>query len=154
MSKKNSDYKSFFLYNFIFFLGLNVVINFVCKFLANHNLVFENPIIRLTFVHNSGAAFSLFESRIPFLIAVGILALLYILHRIYISSNKLNNTCTLGFALMTSGIVHNLYERIHLGYVQDYFNLRFINFPVFNTADVLIVIGAIILIWQILVKKL
>ncbi len=154
MSKKNNDYKNIFIYNFVFFLGLNVVIDFVCKFLSNHNLLIDNSILRLTFVHNTGAAFNLFESRIPFLVAVGVVALIYIVHRIYLSSNTLNKISSVGFALMASGIVHNMYERIYLGYVQDYFNLRFLNFPVFNTADVLIVTGAIILIWQILVKQL
>lgn len=154
MSKRNNDYKNIFIYNFVFFLGLNAILNFLCRFLANHNLIFENPIIRLTFVHNTGAAFNLFESRIPFLIAVGVLALIYIVHRVYFSANVMNKISAVGFSLMAAGIVHNMYERIYLGYVQDYYNLRFINFPVFNTADVLITIGAIILIWQILVKKL
>lgn len=154
MSKKNSNYKNIFIYNFVFFLGLNVILNLLCRFLSNHNLVFENPVIRLTFVHNTGAAFNLFESQIPFLIAIGILTLIYIIHRVYISPKAMNKVAAIGFALMSAGIVHNMYERIYLGYVQDYYNLRFINFPVFNTADVLIVVGAIILIWQILVKNI
>lgn len=154
MARKNNDYRNIFIYNFVFFLGLNVCINVLCKFISAHNLLFENPIIRLTFVHNTGAAFNLFESQVPFLIAVGVLALIYIIHRVYISPNVMNKISAIGFALMASGITHNMYERVYLGYVQDYFNLRFANFPVFNMADVLIVAGAIILIWQILVKKL
>ena len=154
MSKKNDYNKHLFIYNFVFLLGLIVVINFICKFLANHNLLFQNPILRFSFIHNSGAAFNLFESRIPFLIAVGILALIYIIHRVYFSQNALNKASTIGFALMTAGIVYNMYERISLGYVVDYFDLVFINFPVFNMADVLITCGAFILISQILVKKL
>ena len=154
MSKKNDYNRNLFLYNFIFSFGLIVIVNFLCRFISSHNLLFENPIIRLTFVHNTGAAFNLFESRIPFLIAVGILALIYIIHRIYISKDSLNKASAIGFALMTAGIVHNMYERISLGYVKDYFDLNFINFPVFNMADVLITCGAIILISQIISKKL
>ena len=154
MSKKNSNYKNIFIYNFVFCLGLTVSVNFLCKFISTHNLLFENPILRLTFVHNTGAAFNLFESQIPFLIAAGILALIYIIHRVYISSNTMNKISATGFAYMAAGIVYNMYERVYLGYVQDYFNIRFINFPVFNMADVFIVVGAVILIWQILVKKL
>ena len=154
MSKKNSDNRTVFIYNFVFLLGLNVIVNAVCQYISSHNLLFENPIIRLTFVHNTGAAFNLFESRIPFLVAVGVLALIYIIHRVYISKNSLNKASAVGFAFMTAGIVHNMYERICLGFVQDYFNLNFLHFPVFNMADVLIVCGALILISQILAKKL
>ena len=55
---------------------------------------------------------------------------------------------------LTPYIVYNMYERISLGYVRDYFDLNFINFPVFNMADVLITCGAVILISQIIAKKL
>lgn len=154
MSKKDDYNRNLYLYNFVFSLGLIVIVNFLCKFISHHNLLFENPVIRLTFVHNTGAAFNLFESRIPFLIAVGVLALIYIIHRVYISKDSLNKASAVGFALMTSGIVHNMYERISLGYVRDYFDLNFINFPVFNMADVLITCGAVILISQIISKKL
>ena len=47
-----------------------------------------------------------------------------------------------------------VYERISLGYVRDYFDLNFVNFPVFNMADVLITFGAVVLISQIISKKL
>ena len=154
MSKKSDYNRNLFLYNFVFFLGLIVIVNFLCKFISNHNLLFENPVIRLTFVHNTGAAFNLFESRIPFLIAVGVLALIYIIHRVYISKDALNKASAVGFAFMASGIVHNMYERLSLGYVRDYFDLNFVNFPVFNMSDVLITCGAVILISQIIAKKL
>ena len=154
MSRKNSDSRTVFIYNFVFCLGLNVIVNQFCRYISAHNLLFPNPIIRLTFVHNTGAAFNLFESQIPFLVALGVLALIYIIHRVYISSNALNKASAVGFSLMTAGISHNLYERICLGYVQDYFNLNFVHFPVFNMADILITCGAFILISQILAKKL
>ena len=154
MSKKSGDNRTIFIYNFVFFLGLNVIVNAICRYVSSHSLLFPNPILRLTFVHNTGAAFNLFESQIPFLVALGVLALIYIIHRVYISSNALNKASAVGFSLMTAGIVHNMYERICLGYVQDYFDLNFIHFPVFNMADVLITLGAFILIAQILAKKL
>lgn len=154
MSKKKNENRKVFFVNFVFFIGLNIIINFVCKYIATHNLLFPNPILRLTFVHNSGAAFNLFESQIPFLVAIGVLAIIYIIYSVYISSNALNKASAVGFAFMAAGIAHNMYERIYLGYVQDYFNFNFINFPVFNMADILITCGAVILISQILAKKI
>ena len=56
-------------------------------------------------------------------------------------------------ALLSAGIAGNLHERIIYGYVRDYFQLNFINFPVFNISDILINIGVIALIIMILIKK-
>ena len=56
-------------------------------------------------------------------------------------------------ALLSAGIAENLHERIIYGYVRDYFQLNFINFPVFNISDILINVGVIALIIMILIKK-
>lgn len=154
MSKKKKTDNSYFIYNFIFLLGLIIVTNFLVRFISRHDLLPQNPLFEISYVHNSGAAFSLLNSRIPFLIAVGVLALIYIVFRVYISKKGYNRTALFGFSAMAAGITHNLYERIHYGFVIDYFDLNFVHFAIFNMADVLITFGAVILIYQILVKKL
>ena len=47
----------------------------------------------------------------------------------------------------------NCHERIVFGYVRDYIHLNFINFPVFNMADIFITIGVIALIVILLFYK-
>jgi len=52
-------------------------------------------------------------------------------------------------SLFLAGISGNLCERLYFGFVRDYFNLAFVNFPIFNISDVFInvsVVGIIILI--------
>ena len=56
-------------------------------------------------------------------------------------------------SLLCAGIAGNLHERIVLGYVRDFFELKFINFPVFNISDIFITIAVIALVIIILVKK-
>ena len=56
-------------------------------------------------------------------------------------------------ALLSAGIAGNLHERIVYGYVRDYFQLNFVNFPVFNISDIFINIGVIALMILILIKK-
>ena len=56
-------------------------------------------------------------------------------------------------ALLSAGVAGNLHERIVYGYVRDFFQLNFVNFPVFNIADIFINIGVIALIIIILIKK-
>ena len=43
------------------------------------------------------------------------------------------------------GAIGNIYDRVMLGYVVDYFDFRLINFAVFNVADVFVVCGSILL---------
>ena len=54
------------------------------------------------------------------------------------------------FAFLSAGILSNTIERFVDGYVTDYFKLTFINFPVFNLADIFINIGVILLIFSLL----
>ena len=56
-------------------------------------------------------------------------------------------------SLLSAGIAGNLHERIVLGFVRDFFEFKFIDFPVFNISDIFINIGVIGLIILILLKK-
>ena len=46
-------------------------------------------------------------------------------------------------SLLSAGIMANCHERIVLGFVRDYIHLNFMNFPIFNVADLFITIGVI-----------
>ena len=129
---------------------------YVSEYLAHETamgLKITNPVFTLTFLKNSGAAFSLMQNMREVLIILAVAALtLIFLHVI-------RNIFTLSFkylffiALLSAGIFGNLHERIQLGYVRDFFELNFINFPVFNVSDIMINIGVIVLIAMILVRK-
>jgi len=54
---------------------------------------------------------------------------------------------------LLAGILGNLYERIALGYVRDFFDLAFVNFPIFNISDIFINIGVLGIIILILLDK-
>jgi len=57
-------------------------------------------------------------------------------------------------SILTSGIVGNLLERLVFGYVRDFFELTFVNFPVFNISDVYINVGVLgIMVLILLTKK-
>lgn len=56
-------------------------------------------------------------------------------------------------AMLVSGVICNTYERITLGYVRDFINLKFIEFPVFNISDILINLGVLAIIILVALKK-
>ena len=53
-------------------------------------------------------------------------------------------------AVIIGGAIGNLIDRVFLGYVVDMFEFAFIDFPVFNVADIAVVCGAILLGIQII----
>lgn len=106
----------------------------------------ENDVFDLIFVQNSGAAFSIFENSKVFLIAFSVIAILLIL--IYAIKNASKFSAFAGFwaAILVSGILCNLYERIEFGYVRDFIKLNFVNFPVFNISDIFINLSVLALV--------
>lgn len=108
--------------------------------------------LRLLEGGNTGAAFGILKGGTGFLIIVTVvlvLALLYILcfKKVY---SRLMRAAVL---LITAGGIGNLYDRIAHGSVTDFFNLLFVDFPVFNVADCYVTVGSVILVAALLFSK-
>ena len=99
----------------------------------------------LTFVKNEGAAFSILENKVFLLSILGVLALVAL---IYIITKYNKNS--IGYFFLVGGLIGNLIDRIFLGYVIDFigFNIFSYSFPIFNIADIFIVLGAIFIIFE------
>ncbi len=104
----------------------------------------------ITLCHNFGAAWGLFDnSKIPIIIGT-IIAILLIYHFIFCFKKNLRNN--IAFGLLLGGLAGNLIDRIVFGYVRDFFDFFIFNYnyPVFNVADIAIVVGVILLIYAII----
>lgn len=104
----------------------------------------------ITKVYNTGAAWSLFEGSGILLIIIAIVAFFLLLkYQNYFMENKRN---TLAFALIYGGLVGNLIDRVIYGYVIDYLHIYIFgfSFPVFNLADMAIVVGFLLVIIAII----
>ena len=100
-------------------------------------------VMELRTVHNYGAAWSSFSGMRWLLVAVTsliVLAVLFVLAR-RIVRHPLG---VLAGSLIISGGLGNIIDRVRLGYVVDMFNLLFIEYPVFNVADICVVSGAVL----------
>lgn len=113
----------------------------------------SNQLIDIVFVQNTGAAFSLLENTPAILIIFAILAILLILIYGIRNIEKFSVFACLWAAVLIAGISCNLYERLTLGFVRDFFKLNFMDFPVFNISDIFINIGVIALIVIIIKNK-
>jgi len=104
----------------------------------------------ITFLENTGAAFSILSSNTLFLILISILAL-NLIYFFLIKGKKLNNFEEIIYGILIGGIIGNLIDRVVHGSVIDYldFNLFGYDFPVFNFADICIVVSIILIIISI-----
>ncbi|MBE6138355.1 MAG: signal peptidase II [Firmicutes bacterium] len=129
-------------------ISIIILLDQIIKFLviANMNLfdsinVVEN-FFNITYVRNNGAAWSILSGNTLLLIVISIIALILI-YFYFIKNQKLNNLENISYSLLIGGTVGNLIDRVFLGYVVDYLDFKIFsyNFPVFNLADICIVIG-------------
>ena len=104
----------------------------------------------LTYTNNTGASFGILKNSRVVLIVLSIIALVILLR--YISTFKETKYNILGLGFLMGGIIGNLLDRVLFGYVRDFLNFYIIgyDFPVFNIADIFIVLGVFILIISIL----
>lgn len=101
-----------------------------------------NNIFHLTPVFNTGAAFGLFRGMNNFIIYGGIVFLMIFVF-LFKEDIRYNKSGRIALGLILGGALSNISDRIFLGYVVDYIDLRI--WPVFNLSDLSISIGAFIL---------
>ena len=143
----------------LYFLSLSIFVILIdqfTKYLMFFNYkIFVNIdflLFRLDFVKNYGAAFNIFSGSRIFLSIISIIFSIILINLI-LSKNSSNLIDLFSYSFFLGGTIGNGIDRIANGYVIDFINLNFINFPVFNIADISINIGFIIILFRILKKK-
>jgi signal peptidase II len=114
---------------------------------------------RLTHTENSGAAFSLFAEhpahwKTELLIAFSVVAMLIVVILLW-KQNRALSLSGIALSLILGGAAGNFWDRVSSGYVVDFllFYVKQYQWPVFNLADSSIVVGAGLLVLEILFSK-
>ena len=111
--------------------------------------------LRFTYAENKGAAFSILQNHRTFFLVMTILMLIF-LGYLYFRTKNISNLSKLSIAMISGGALGNFIDRLRLGYVIDFIDVRFgnlYNFPVFNVADSFIVCGTLIMVVLILFNR-
>ena len=110
------------------------------------NMTFIDGFMDFTFVENRGAAFGILNGKtwLLLLLAVVICAVLVV------AMSKMPDTREYKWLkwtlmLILAGAVGNIIDRLLRGYVVDFFEFTFITWPVFNMADIYVVVGTIVM---------
>ena len=139
----------------IFFLSLSIFIVLIDQF-TKYLMFYKKELFinkdflffKLDFVKNYGAAFNIFSGSRIFLSLISIFFSILLIYLIF-RKNNLDSFDLYSYSFILGGTIGNGIDRIYKGFVVDFINLNFINFPVFNIADISINIGFIILLYKI-----
>ena len=133
------------------FAALIVAVDQFTKYLTvaniplGQNVPFIPGLLQLTFVKNTGAAFSSFEGQqwlfaLVFVVFTGLL--IYEYFKKSMGFTPFERWC---IAAIYGGGLGNMVDRVRLGYVVDMIETTFMEFPVFNVADCFITCGCVLL---------
>ena len=106
--------------------------------------ILSNPVIDLTYLKNTGAAWSIFSGKKWLLIIIALVAIVILTYLII--KNHRHPLLATGLSLALSGAIGNVIDRILYGYVIDMFQLEFISFPIFNIADIALCLGVFMIL--------
>lgn len=116
-------------------------------------LTFLPGVLDLTYVQNTGAAFSTFQGAqwlFALVFAMLTVGLFYEYFRKRLPFTRFDRWC---IAAIYGGGLGNMIDRLRLGYVVDMFETSFIRFPVFNVADIFITCGCIVLLVHLVFRN-
>ena len=104
-----------------------------------------------TYTHNFGAAWSLLQGATTLFIAFAIIAVVGLFYVFY-HSKKDEIFTRFGVALVMSGAIGNVIDRVVYGYVRDFIDFVIFgyDFPIFNVADMCIVVGVFLIVFEMM----
>ncbi len=117
---------------------------FLKGMLDGKNMSAINGVFSIVSTHNTGGAWSIFSGNTVLLVIFSIVFICAIIVFNFML-NKKNYFYAISMGLLLSGAICNLFDRIMFGYVRDFISLDFMNFPIFNVADIAITFGVILL---------
>lgn len=147
--------KKILIYSIVIFLGVfldSLSKLLVITFLKPVGTVpIINGIFHLTYVENPGAAWGMLAGHRWVFMLISTVAIVVML--LYLYTGWVENKLTAaGLLLIVSGGIGNMIDRIALGYVVDFIEAAFIDFPVFNVADSFVTVGSGILILSLVIE--
>ena len=116
------------------YINANVGLNEVRKFIPS--------VISITHIRNKGAAWSIMSGKTWFLIALPCIVVAAAVWYMYKNRHG-SKLCLLSLGLILGGGIGNLIDRIRMHEVIDYIKCDLFSFPIFNFADICVVVGAV-----------
>lgn len=147
---------------FIILILFIIALDQVSKLAAIKFLMDQKPyvIIRdhfeLRYVENYGAAFGILQQRRLFFLIITSIVILALIIYFYKNFDNLSIISKISISFFIGGAIGNFIDRLRLGYVVDFLRVNIFkgyDFPVFNIADMFIVVGTILIVYVVIFDK-
>ena len=129
---------------------------FAVKYLLGVGEVqFIPQILSLRYHENRGAAWGMFSEQRWIFMTISTIAIIAIILFFFVTrKQKQHPLLILSLAFFCGGGIGNMIDRVLLGYVIDFLNFEFIEFPIFNVADSFISIGACLMVLHLILETI
>ena len=114
-------------------------------FILNESKTIIDNFLDITYVRNTGAAWSILDNNTWMVTVISLLIIIGII--CYVYRNRVSKKILkIGYGLILGGAIGNFIDRIVYGYVIDFIDIDIFgwNYPIFNLADMFIVVGVIL----------
>ena len=125
-------------------VGLDQLVKFLVKtnISMGEQVDFIPYILGLNHIHNTGAAFSMLSGARWFFVVLTVVVVIGMLY-VLLAKKITHPFGAWSMVLVVGGAIGNLIDRVLYGYVVDMFEVLFMNFAIFNVADIFVVVGGI-----------
>ena len=145
----------------ILYMGIVLFLIFVTRILAywgnfvlSHQAIEVIPnILKFNFTTNTGAGFGILDGEKFWLIAISVILFVVITYYVAWKKKEIKLSTLIPLAMVAGGGISNVADRLQFGYVVDYIDFYCINYPVFNLADICVVVGVFWIAAKILFAK-
>lgn len=132
---------------------LLIAVDQLTKYFAVENLRGKQPwvlidgVFEFHYLENRGAAFGMLQNQKLFFVLIAAVVLAVIIYVLLKTPyQKMYIKLHIALVFITSGAIGNLIDRVRLDYVVDFIYFSFINFPIFNVADIYVTLATIYLV--------
>ena len=137
----------------LFIIILGIFLDRITKIYAINNLaggkdlVIIKDFFQFSYLENRGAAFGIFQNKVIFLTVFTCILISAMIFYLY-KNRKKSKLLSISLSMVISGAIGNLFDRVYYKYVVDFILLHYKDvyyYPTFNVADILVVVGTILL---------
>lgn len=127
----------------------------VVKNMYNSNITVLEGILSFTYVENKGGAYGIGNDSTLMFIIVNAIVITLITKFILSKKNDISTYILISLGLILAGGTGNLVDRVFRGFVVDYIDFNhLIKFPVFNIADICVVLGCMLVIINLIINTI
>src|SRR5699024_8955020 len=139
---------------FLYFIltSILVITDQITKYLTIQNIGLHEVVeiipnvLSFTYIQNTGAAWSILEGQMWFFYIITTFVIAFLLYYLY-TEGRGDKILGIILSVILAGTIGNFIDRVLFQYVVDMIKLEFINFPIFNVADILLTIGVATLLF-------